>query len=47
MRNEKFTLFSEIVKETLSQLIYHQNNEISNLSELTIKLIETKNKKFI
>jgi hypothetical protein len=47
MRNEKFIIISNIVKETISQLIYNQDNEISNLSELTIKLIESKNKTFI
>ena len=47
MRNEKFAIFSNIVKESLSQLTYNQNNEISNLSELIIQLIETKNKTFI
>jgi hypothetical protein len=47
MRNEKFAIFSNIVKESLSQLTYNQNNEISNLSELIIQLIETKNKIFI
>ena len=46
-RNDEFFFFSNIVKETLSNLTYNQNKEISNLSEQTIKLIDSKQKSFV